>query len=235
MNLSDLFAVYNEVSPDFRPTPKRSKVTFYNPLQQITTVRKALQKDEESDNSNDTVAESPFTTTFSWNYSNTTPKEVNQEDIQIPYREGYTKPYKDLVQYLKDKEKFVATKYQDSGGVWTIGYGFTDPEIVKKGTITEQEAEQVLLKDIEDRRTKLKSQIKTWDKLNENQQNALISYGFNVGVGNWSKTQPKLLKALNEERFAEAAQYINAVKDKKGNTLPGLVKRRKEERDWFNA
>ena len=235
MNLSDLFAVYNEVNPDFRPTPKKSKVNFYNPLQQITTVRKALQKDEESDNSNDTVTESPFTTTFSWNYSNHTPKEVNQEDIQIPYREGYTKPSKNLVQYLKDKEKFVATKYQDSGGVWTIGYGFTDPEIVKKGTITEQEAEQVLLKDIEDRRTKLKSQIKTWDKLNENQQNALISYGFNVGVGNWSRTQPKLLKALNEERFAEAAQYINAVKDKKGNTLPGLVKRRKEERDWFNA
>jgi hypothetical protein len=42
MNLSDLFAVYNEVSPDFRPTPKKSKVNFYNPLQQITTVRKAL-------------------------------------------------------------------------------------------------------------------------------------------------------------------------------------------------
>jgi GH24 family phage-related lysozyme (muramidase) len=41
--------------------------------------------------------------------------------------------------------------------------------------------------------------------LNENQQNALISYGFNVGVGNWSRTQPKLLKALNEERFAEAS------------------------------
>ena len=231
MNLSDLFAVYNELTPDVK-RPKKEKINFYNPLQQIDVVRNALQKEEETNKDAETAPEF-ISKPFEWSY--TKPIEnTDDEPIQIPYREGVNNS-KDLVQYLKDKEKFVSNKYQDSGGVWTIGYGFTDPEIVQKGTITEKEAEELLIKDIENRRAQLKSQIKTWDKLNENQQNALISYGFNVGVGNWQKTQPKLLKALNEERFADAAKYINAVKDKKGNVLPGLVKRRKEERDWFNA
>ena len=98
-----------------------------------------------------------------------------------------------------------------------------------------EENKAILVKDIEDRQRQLSQQIKTWDKLNQNQKDALTSYGFNVGVGNWSKTQPRLLAALNEERFKDAAKYMDAVTDRSGTRLPGLVKRRQEEQEWFNS
>ena len=162
--------------------------------------------------------------------------DTAEQEITIPYKVRQTSSNsRNLLQYLKDKEQFRDIKYQDSGGVWTIGYGFTDPEIVKRGTLTEQEASDLLVKEIESRRNKLRSQITTWDKLNQNQQDALISYSFNVGAENWKRFQPKLLAALNEERFSEAAKYMDAVRDKKGQTLAGLVKRRKEEQEWFNS
>lgn len=159
-----------------------------------------------------------------------------EQEITIPYKVKQSSGNsRNLLEYLKEKERFKAHKYQDSGGVWTIGYGFTDPEIVKRGTLTKEEASELLVKDIEARRNKLRSQITTWDRLNQNQQDALISYSFNVGAENWKRFQPKLLSALNEGRFNEAAKYMDAVRDKKGQKLAGLVKRRKEEQEWFNS
>ena len=140
-----------------------------------------------------------------------------------------------LINYIKEKEGFRDKAYKDSGGVATIGYGFTDPTLVSKGSITEKDATDFLRRDLTNRATKLRSQITTWDKLNQNQRDALTSYAYNVGVENWAKYQPKLLKALNESRFNEAAQYMDAVSDKSGNVLEGLIRRRKEEQDWFNS
>lgn len=236
MNLEDLFAVYNELTPETSKNVKRKKqaVDFYSPLSQIDRVREIIKPDVQEDSSATEERKEVINPVFSWSFNQNLQEEI---PLIVPYREGAasSKSSKDLVQYLKDKEKFVSTVYQDSGGVSTIGYGFTDPELIKRGQITEEEASEILLKDIEDRKKQLSKQIKTWDQLNKNQQDALISYGFNVGVGNWAKTQPKLLAALNEGRFNEASKYMNVVKDKKGQVLAGLVKRRREEQEWFNS
>lgn len=139
-----------------------------------------------------------------------------------------------LIDFLKLKEGFRPEVYTDSGGVKTIGYGFTDPELIERGYITEEEATEILKKEIKEREKKLESQIPTWFLLNNNQKSALISYGYNVGVENWEKYQPKLFQALASGDFANAAQYMDIVKDRKGNILPGLVTRRKEEQEMFN-
>ena len=233
MTLDELFVVYNELSPEneYILKPKTTTKFVYSPLERIDTVRKVIKDTKsESPKNDENTSSKP---SFFWEYSQS--KEYKYPEIPLSDDQYSTKPSMKLLQYLKDKEKFKSEVYTDSGGVKTIGYGFTDPEIVKIGKLTEQEASQLLEKDIETRRNKLKSQIVTWDKLNQNQQDALISYGFNVGVENWKRTQPKLLAALNEERFNEASKYINAVRDKKGTVLPGLVKRRKEEQEWFNG
>ena len=163
------------------------------------------------------------------------PSDFTSWKVQT-YKETPSVNYGDrLIDYLKSKEGFRESAYSDSGGVATIGYGFTDPVIIAKGTLSEQEATELLKKDVANRIAKLRQQIHTWDELNQNQRDALTSYGFNVGVENWAKTQPKLLAALNDGRYKEAAKYMDAVRDKKGAVQPGLVKRRKEEQEWFNS
>lgn len=139
-----------------------------------------------------------------------------------------------LIDFLISHEGFRSEVYTDPGGVKTIGYGFTDPELIKRGHITKEEAKEILKQEIKKREEKLASQIPTWFLLNNNQKSALISYGYNVGVENWEKYQPKLFQALASGDFANAAQYIDVVKDRKGNILPGLVTRRKDEQEMFN-
>lgn len=239
MNLKDLFVSHKQVEPVsfIKDTPELPKNIYFN-LDRAQKVTNSEDIDEE-DTSSWSVDENPSN---KWTVGYRTkdvivPKEDKEGNIQVPYRAGYKpeKPTKNLLQYLKNKEKFVSHVYRDSGGIETIGYGFTDPEIIKRGKLTEQEASDLLVKDIEDRQRQLAQQIKTWDKLNQNQKDALTSYGFNVGVGNWSKTQPRLLSALNEERFKDAAKYMDAVTDRSGTRVPGLVKRRQEEQEWFNS
>ena len=239
MNLKDLFVSHKQVEPVsfIKDTPELPKNIYFN-LDRAQKVANPEDTDEE-DTSSWSVDENP---SYKWTVGYRTkdvivPKEDKVDDVQVPYRADYKpeKPTKNLLQYLKDKEKFVSHVYRDSGGVETIGYGFTNPEIIKRGKLTEQEASDLLVKDIADRQRQLAQQIKTWDKLNQNQKDALTSYGFNVGVGNWSKTQPRLLAALNEERFKDAAKYMDAVTDRSGTRLPGLVKRRQEEQEWFNS
>ena len=238
MKLDELFVSHKQVEPIsfVKDTPILPKNIYLN----LDRAQKAANPEEEEEEEDISSWNANPSYTWSVGYKTkdiTEPKKDDKEEIQVPYREGYNpkKPAKDLLQYLKDKERFVSHVYRDSGGVETIGYGFTDPEIVKRGKLTEQEASNLLEKDIENRRQQLSQQIKTWDKLNQNQQDALISYGFNVGVGNWAKTQPKLLAALNEERFKDASKYMDAVTDRSGAVLPGLVKRRQEEQEWFNS
>ena len=240
MKLNELFVSHKQVDPvSFEPDkPELPKNIYFN----LNRAQKAVSTPETTEEDMETW--NTEQQGYDWNagykstYEQTKPeiKTDKSKEIIIPYKEEMkpTQTSKTLLDYIKNKERFVSTVYKDTGGIPTIGYGFTDPEIIKKGRLTEQEASDLLEKDIEQRRNKLRSQIKSWDKLNQNQQDALTSYGFNVGVENWARTQPKLLAALNEERFNEAAKYMDAVKDKVGNTLRGLQIRRQEEQEWFN-
>lgn len=236
MNLKDLFVSHKQVEPVsfIKDTPELPKNIYFN-LDRAQKVVNPEDTDEE-DTSSWSVDENSYSK-WTVGYRTKGVTEGKEDDIQVPYRAGQKpeKPTKNLLQYLKDKERFVSHVYRDPGGVETIGYGFTDPEIIKRGKLTEQEASDLLVKDITERQQQLAKQIKTWDKLTQNQKDALTSYGFNVGVSNWAKTQPKLLAALNEERFKDAAKYMNAVTDRSGTRLPGLVKRRQEEQEWFNS
>lgn len=251
MQLSDLFSVYNELPPEVSTetdVPLKSYLQFQSPLKNIERVREVIPPTNEDGTEN--AEEEEITTestspAFSWittTYSRTKPQDV--QDIQKRARRvaqtsktttfiPKSNKSRDLLQYLKEKEGFRSTVYQDSGGVPTIGYGFTAKDLINKGTITEQEASQILQQEIDQRREKLKQQITNWDNLTQNQRDALVSYGYNVGVENWKINQPKLLAALNSGNYNEAVKYIDAVRDREGNVLQGLVKRRQEERDWF--
>ena len=125
---------------------------------------------------------------------------------------------------IKEFEGLRTTAYQDSVGVWTIGYGHTSG--VKKGqTITAAQADDFLRKDIE----KVERQIALLGlNLNQNQLDALASFVFNLGYGNLlsSTLLKKMRNNVNDKTIADE---FKKWKYAGGKILQGLVKRRAAE------
>lgn len=131
--------------------------------------------------------------------------------------------------FIAKHEELRLNVYKDAAGFDTIGYGHLLLPKEKFTTITKAKAEEILAKDLSiadqviDRYTKV--------PLNNNQRAALISLIFNIGGGNFLKST--LLKKLNEGDYEEAGNRILRFVFSAGKKLPGLVKRRAEERDLF--
>jgi len=118
--------------------------------------------------------------------------------------------------------------YQDSVGIWTIGYGHTAG--VKQGQIiTSQEAENLLMKDIASTESGVRKLVP--GSCTDNQFSALVCFAFNVGVGNLSKST--LLKKFKAGDIAGAADEFLNWNKAGGKVLPGLTNRRVAERQLF--
>jgi lysozyme len=92
-------------------------------------------------------------------------------------------------------------------------------------SITKEEAEILLKKDLQPREKSLNILVKV--NINQNQFDALMSFIYNIGVANFK--QSTLLKFINDRLFDKVPdqfrrwKYINKVVSK------GLLKRREEE------
>lgn len=129
-----------------------------------------------------------------------------------------------LIEKLKEFEGYRPTSYQDSAGVWTIGYGHTQG--VKKGQkITKAQAESLLRGDLL-KAEKYVNGLKL--NLTQGQFDALVDFAYNLGTGNLgtSTLLGKIrMKASDEEIQAQFRRWVYAG----GKVLPGLVKRREWE------
>lgn len=114
--------------------------------------------------------------------------------------------------------------YLDTGGVWTIGYGHT--ATARPGmVITQKEAEYLLAKDTKWARGAVEELVKV--PLNNNQREALLSFTYNLGRSQFSKST--LLRKLNKEDYQGAAkEFLRWVYDN-GKFIQGLKNRRKDE------
>ena len=120
------------------------------------------------------------------------------------------------------------TAYQDSVGVWTIGYGSTNG--VEPGdVITEAQAEDLLRIDMRSAEKCLDDHVTV--ALNQNQYDALASFVFNLGCGAFSGST--LLRDLNAGDYQGAADQFGRWVHAGTDILPGLVKRRANERALF--
>jgi lysozyme len=125
--------------------------------------------------------------------------------------------------------------YQDAVGVWTIGYGHTSvvglPSVGPAATVTRGEAVEILMRDLETFCAGVKSAITA--TLNDNQFSALVSFAYNVGLGNFRGSS--VLKSVNAYHFdqvpADLALWVRAG----GKVLPGLIRRRAAEAALFLA
>lgn len=139
---------------------------------------------------------------------------------------GINKASIDLIRQFEGCE---LTAYLCPAKVPTIGYGTTKGLTladVGKKTITEAEATRLLIEDVTRFENAIAKLVKV--KLTENQRGALVSWTYNLGEGNLSKST--LLKYINEGRpVADIErswlQWVNAG----GKRLQGLVRRRQAE------
>lgn len=140
----------------------------------------------------------------------------------------------EIKNFIKSHEGLRLNAYRDPVGIWTIGYGHTAS--AKPGqVITRAQADNLFLKDVQEAEKAVKSLVKV--PLNQNQFGALVSFVFNAGAFKFRGST--LLRKLNAGDYKGAADEFLRW-DKAGcNTgagcqrLPGLTKRRAEERNFF--
>ena len=136
---------------------------------------------------------------------------------------------------IKHHEGFVRKPYQDPIGLWTVGVGHligngkTLPKEWKGKVLTDEEVDELLFEDLErfqigiDRLSKV--------HLSQGQFDALVSFSFNVGLGNF---QSSTLRAkLNRKDYEGAANEFWKWRRAGGRILKGLVKRRADEKALF--
>lgn len=129
-------------------------------------------------------------------------------------------------QLIKQFEGLRLRAYLDPVGVPTIGYGHTAN--VKLGeVITNQMAEELLEKDIKPIYTKLMAYDPQYH-WNENEFNALLSFGFNLGIGSIDQVTANGTRT-KDEIASKMLLYYNAG----GKRLEGLARRRQKEHDLF--
>ena len=135
-----------------------------------------------------------------------------------------------LIDAIKKFESCVLSAYQDSVGVWTIGYGHTDG--VKKGDrITAYQAEKFLKDDL----AKFEPVANKCKRIaTQGQYDAILDFIYNCGPKNFeSSTLKKYIEGGHKtwEIQEQFLRWVNAG----GKKLGGLVSRRIWEAARFNS
>ncbi|EMO6422347.1 lysozyme [Enterobacter hormaechei] len=134
---------------------------------------------------------------------------------------------------IKQFEGCKLTAYQDSVGVWTIGYGWTQPvdgKPIRAGmTIKQETAERLLKTGLVSYEGDVSRLVKVG--LTQEQFDALVSFTYNLGARSLSTST--LLRKLNAGDYAGAADEFLRWNKAGGKVLNGLTRRREAERALF--
>ena len=145
--------------------------------------------------------------------------------------------------FQKGGEGFAPRQYRDSGGVLTIGYGTTPYDKEAWATLTanqpcsEEMAAKIFYNSANNNygkpivNTCLKLGITT-----QGQFDALCSLAYNSGTGTITgsnRLMDAIAKNPNDESAIRSVWESFKIKDRKGNTLQGLIWRRKQECNMY--
>jgi len=132
---------------------------------------------------------------------------------------------------IKSFEGLRLTAYRPTpNDVWTCGFGHVKG-VKEFDTCSIQKADEWLLQDISDACDCVNHHVTAG--INQNQFDALVSFVYNVGGGNFQSST--LLRELNAGDFKNAAEQFLRWDKQKGKVLPGLTKRRQAEKELFES
>ena len=148
----------------------------------------------------------------------------------------FTAAAKELIKRL---EGCRLAAYRDQGGVWTVGYGHTGPEVHPGVVWTQAQADEALNDDLQRFCLGVERQVaKAPRPLNDNQFSALVIFAFNVGtMALWSSTAMHHIQAGQLDLVPAALALWNKVRDASGVPVMNaiLVKRRAAEGELWNT
>ena len=134
------------------------------------------------------------------------------------------------IDLLKHFEGCELEAYQDSVGVWTIGYGHTkdvDPGM----KITQELAEHMLKEELPEYEGYVKDMVEV--DLEQCQFDSLVCWVYNLGSGNLSSST--MLKKLNSGDYDLVPFEMKRWDKAGGKALLGLTRRRNAEALMFKG
>ena len=136
---------------------------------------------------------------------------------------------------IKKFEGLKLSAYICPAGVSTIGYGTTrhpDGKPVKMGEkISVELADAYLRHDVVDIEDQIEKLVKV--QLQQYQFDALVSFVYNLGIGNLQKST--LLKLINKSDFHGAMAEFLKWNKANGRPMEGLTRRREAEQELFSG
>ena len=134
----------------------------------------------------------------------------------------------DGLELIKKFEGCETTAYQDSVGVWTIGFGHTKG--VEEGqTCSIEDAESMLANEMDEYEGYINNMVKV--DLQQHEFDALVAWVYNLGPTNLGEST--MLKVLNGGQFDRVPEEMNRWTRAGGKILEGLVRRRQAESLMF--
>lgn len=121
------------------------------------------------------------------------------------------------------------TAYQDTGGVWTIGYGHTGG-VRPHQVITNETADVLMKHDIQYAVGVINTHCLP---CSQNQFDALVDFVFNVGPSQFLSSH--LYKYHVACEYEKAAAEFPKWKYDNGKVIPGLVTRRSKEQSLYSS
>ena len=133
----------------------------------------------------------------------------------------------DLIKHFEGCE---LESYRCSANVLTIGYG-TTKNVVEGMKISQHQAEELLMKDLEEFEEYVEDLIDV--PLEQNQFDALVAWTYNLGPTNLKTST--LRKVLNKGAYDDVAEQIKRWNKANGKVLKALVRRRNAEAELFDG
>lgn len=218
MTLDELFVSHKQVEPvsfnTYKPDlPEPIYLNFDRAQRVVTGENTSTWKVGNTE-------ESPYSGKVGYSKTSSTDTVNPTSDYYIRLRE-----------FIAKEEGFKSEAYPD-GKYFSIGYGFNGPQYKKGDTMTKEEADEELDRQLQTREAKYKKHFGSkWDNLTDNQRIALMSYGYNTGDMNIiTGNVNKYLNSGDMTKLRDSLS-INTVN---GRYNKELDDRRKRERKLFD-
>lgn len=100
--------------------------------------------------------------------------------------------------------------------------------------ITQQEADDLLMMQLENNYLPPLQKIPVWNELNANQQGALLSFGYNLGANFYGNSSfQSMTRVLRDKKWDEIEETFLKYRNPGSNVEVGLRRRRQAEADLF--